>query len=242
MIKIKSNNLRTPIQQIIAEVRKAISNKMASVQYKSISDAKGFCEVQITVTYNGTQHDFAGRHMIRDTKMGAYDAAELSALTLAMDFLDLEYTFVSPEEKPVISELPKTWTRKMVLDYHGKGVEILLHDMMRDNVDVEQILMFKDSLPPNQRLTVQKIADRFFPTSTSVTSANTIVTPEKPAPVSRLKNIRDNWVDLLADFNGNMIDEDKFKQLNIDGYSGLIDFCKYAPDSLINQIAEASAV
>ena len=244
MIKIQSNNPRTETQATIAVIRKAISDKGASVQYKSVTDSRGFCEVQITVTHNGFPHDFAGRHFMKETKMDSYDAAELNALTLAMDFLDIAYEFIPEKEQPK-SQLPKVWTRKMVLEYQRRGVDILLHEMAKDGVNTDQIVSFRESLSKSQRLTVQKIADKFFPGVNSATSADS--TPakkdDKPeAVVPRMRNERADWVNLLSRFNDQGIYEDDFNKLNISLFINLIDFCKYAPDTLVDKILSKSAV
>jgi len=233
MIKVLSNTPMNDSQKTMIAIRKAIAEKSGNITYKSSLVHSGLIEVVINLIHDDVSNDFVGREMMNmSSKAEAVESAELKAYCMIMEYLSIEYELQSII--PQITRVAVDWDRKTIMEYADKGIDVLLYDMGKSGYDISPIIEYRDDLPKNSRLTVKKLADKFFPTSADTTVIISEQKTEIGKPVLvRMKEPRQNWVDLLSDLRDSGFTEEKFNSMNLTEFKGLIDFAKFATDAMV---------
>ena len=158
---------------------------------------------------------FDGRSPVAVSAFESVCNAEINALVTAMQFfgVDVKFTPIASKKKIV------TFDYNVVLSYKHKGLDRLLDDMRANNFDTSEITEYgKECVKEGRRLTIQKVADKFFK------RAKTAV---KDAGEVRTKTMNPNWMDVYRAMKARYTEE-TFKKTYGKDFKDIMDYCKFA--------------
>lgn len=158
---------------------------------------------------------FDGRSPVAVSAYESICNAEINALVTALQFygVDVKFTPIAAKKKAV------TFDYNIVLSYKHKGVDRLLDDMRANNFDTSDIVEYgKECIKAGRRLTIQKVADKFF------TRAKTAV---KDIQQLRRKEINPDFMSVYKSMKSKYTEE-TFKKTYGKDFKDIMDYCKFA--------------
>ncbi len=224
-MKLNVPNPFSEVQESIRLVRGEIK-KVGKDAYVVSKTDKGFIEVGVSIG----EGIFYGREKIGSSVIESTDLAELKALLAICDHLGIQTSY-EPRVKPTPDSKFSEWNAVRVRSY--KFIEDLLKDMEKDKFDMTDIYAYRQELiNEKKRLTPDKVAEKFFRKAHKTVIQNK---PEVNIEPVRNNDMNPSWSAVFKKMTDNGWTDEKIKESFGKTFSGLVDFCKFAPSSTIDQ-------